>query len=630
MRRIVTVIAALTVAGCSFPPIPTPPDLSTPTPKPVIALDVRQISAVLRVAQADLFANRYSAADSTYTALLREAPRNAPAHADYALFLNYRNLQSLARIEAERAQELDATNGHVAAILCRIEDWSRRLPAALGDGRRAVKMAPTDPLAHLFLAEALADTGDLDGSQREIDAASPLIDRNPTEYLQAERQREMANLAGVRGDTSAQIAAFTAARDKQPLWLYRSVELVDAEVAAGDRAAAARVLDAAAMLSPDDVETLRVLGEDAFFAGDAAAAAAIWAKAQALAPDDPQVLDMAGEAAVAATHDINAGIADFEAALTANRTDADAAAYLLALALYVQHDPLLGRTEIAAAAEQPVAEARERAPAAPPDPASAWAAGAARALAAVNAARAAAGLGPVRLDSRLTSSATSHAYYWLFNVLSPAVVGLGIHSESRGAVGFSGSQPWDRATAFGYPNQRVGEDITHHGSATDAVADWVNSVYHRFGIMRPDLSVIGFGSAAVGLLTIEDMEFGFAPARSATPVLYPGAGQTQVPATFVDNELPDPVPAGKPRTTGYPVTVTFSLADAVTLSTFTLAGPDGTALAVYLLPPSAATENSASLLPAAPLKAGTTYSAHVVALVNGRRFDRTWSFTTAS
>ena len=629
VRRIVTVVAALVVAGCSLP-IPSPIDTSTPTPKPVTALDARQVSAVLRAAQAHMFANRYSAADSAYARLLREAPLNGEAHAEYALFLNYRNLQAAARMEAARAVALDAGNGHVTAIQCRVEDWSQQLPAALSNGRRAVKKAPADPLAHLFLAEVLADTGDLTGSQREIDAASPLIDHKPTDYLQAERQREMANLAGARGDRSAQIAAFTAARATQPLWLYRSVELVDAEVTAGDRAAAASVLDVAAMLSPDDVETLRVLGEDALFAGDASAAAAIWAKARALAPGDAQVLDMAGEAAVAATHDINAGVAAFLAALNAERTDADAAAYLLALSLYVQHRPPLGRSEIADATEQDVAESRERAPAPPPDPETSWAAGAAQALAAVNAARAAAGLGPVRLESRLTSSARSHSYYWLFNVLSPAVAGLGIHSETPGAAGFSGRQPWDRATAFGYPNQRVGEDIAHQGSATDAVGDWVNSVYHRFAIMRPDLSVIGFGSGAVGALTIQDMEFGFAPARSAPPVLYPGPAQTQVPATFVDNELPDPVPAGKPRTTGYPVTVTFSVADTVRLSAFTLAGPDGTAVVAYLLPPSAATENSASLLPAAPLSPGATYSAHVVAVVNGRRFDRTWSFTTAS
>ena len=55
-------------------------------------------------------------------------------------------------------------------------------------------------------------------------------------------------------------------------------------------------------------------------------------------------------------------------------------------------------------------------------------------------------------------------------------------------------------------------------------------MFHRFSILRPDLRVIGYGEAEVGSVAMEDMEFGFAIATPAAPVLYPGAGQTQVPA----------------------------------------------------------------------------------------------------
>ena len=188
----------------------------------------------------------------------------------------------------------------------------------------------------------------------------------------------------------------------------------------------------------------------------------------------------------------------------------------------------------------------------------------------------------------------------------------------------------DASIAFGYPNQRIGEDITHSGAPDTAVAEWVNSVFHRFSILRPDLRVIGYGEANVGSVAIEDMEFGFAVATNAPPVLYPGAGQTQVPAIFVDNELPDPVPHGDPRTTGYPVTVTFSEADRVSMHSFTLAGPGGQALAAYLLAPSASTENSASLLPVAPLVPGALYTARISATVDGSPYVRSWTFTVAT
>jgi hypothetical protein len=251
------------------------------------------------------------------------------------------------------------------------------------------------------------------------------------------------------------------------------------------------------------------------------------------------------------------------------------------------------------------------------------------ALAAVNAARASAGLAAVRLDPRLSASALSHSFYWLFNYFDPSVSGLGIHLETRGHPGYTAVYPWTRATAFDYPNQRIGEDITHSGAPGTAVSQWVDSVFHRFAIMRPDLRVIGYGDASLGSVSMEDMEFGFAVAGSAAPVLYPAAGQTQVPATFVDNELPDPVPPGRPRTTGYPVTVTFSEAERVSMHAFTLTSSSGAALAAYVLSPTPSTENSASLLPAAPLISGGVYTARISATVNGSAYARTWTFTVA-
>jgi len=266
----------------------------------------------------------------------------------------------------------------------------------------------------------------------------------------------------------------------------------------------------------------------------------------------------------------------------------------------------------------------------PADPTAQQAADAARALDDVNRARAAAGLPPVKLDSHLNSSALSHSYFWLFNNLSDTVSGLGIHQETPGLAGFSGRWPWDRAAAFGYPNQRIGEDIDHRGDPVKAVDDWVNSVFHRFAIVRPDLQVVGYGEAAAGPILMEDLEFGFAASSSLGPVLYPGDGQAQVPAIFVDNELPDPVPSGQPRTTGSPVTVTFGQDDRVSVSSFTLSDASGHTLPAYSDVPDEADENSAWLLPHAALQPNTAYTAHIVARVNGQAFDRTWSFTTAA
>ena len=623
MRRGMVIVACGLVASCA-----TPASSGTPHASPSVS--AASIDAALTAAGEAMFSNRYSAADAGYRALLLRAPRSAPAHAEYALFLNYRHDFEAAAREAALAARLDPRDGHAAAILCRVDDWSQMITPALSAGHDAVTFAPSDPLGHLFLAEALADSGDTSQAQREIDAAGALIAQHPSTYLRAEQARERANLAGDTGDMNAQVAALRAARDAQPSWVYRAIELVDAELGAKDTKAATQDLDAAAALTPDDAGALRTLGEEAFFAGDAAVLVSVSTRAVALAPHDPQVLDMAGAAAVAAKQDINAAIADFQAALAVDPEDGNAAAYILAIARYVQQDEAAGRQAIERGVLMGVDDIAHGQRPRAPNPDDARAADAAVALDAVNKARSAAGLPAVHIDARLSASAESHSYYWLFNILSPTVVGLGIHQETPGLLGFSGRFPWTRAPVFGYPNGRVGEDITHRGDSVLAVADWVNSVFHRFPIMRPDLVAIGFGDGEIVSLQMEDMEFGFGAPVTSTPVAYPGKGQRDVPAIFVDNELPDPVPAGKPRTTGYPVTVTFPAGSAVHVSSFTLTDPSGTQLGAYLLDPSGSTENSASLLPVVPLMPSTTYTAHISATVDGAAYDRVWTFSTAA
>ena len=577
-----------------------------------------------------MYANDDTAAGKAFSGLVAAAPRSASVRAADALRLNYDGNGGAAAQQAAAAVALDARDADAQAVLCRVDDWAGNIVGAVAAGSAAVAVDANDPLGHLFLAEALSDSGETTQARAQIAAASALILAHPTAYLTAELRREQANLDSDLGDNALALKAFQAALAAQPHWLYRTTEVVNSELIGGDSAAARATLNAAVAQTPDDLGTIESLGNDALLVSAATAASALWSRALALAPHDPRVLDAAGEVAVAANDDVNGGVADFEAALRADPFDGEAAAYLMAIATGIEHDPQAGRQEIvdAVLAGLPAGVTPRRIPVIP-DPAVTVAGDATIALAAVNAARAAAGLAPVHLDPRLSASALSHSFYWLYNYFAASVSGLGIHLETRGDPGFTAVYPWTRAPVFDYPNQRIGEDITHSGAPDTAVAEWVNSVFHRFAIMRPDLSVIGYGEANLGSVYMEDMEFGFAVASPAAPVLYPAAGQTDVPATFVDNELPDPVPLGRPRTTGYPVTVTFSEADRVSMHSFTLTSSSGAVLGAYVLSPSASTENSASLLPVAPLIAGAVYTGRISATVNGSAYTRTWTFTVA-
>ena len=61
-------------------------------------------------------------------------------------------------------------------------------------GNAAIEADANDPLAHLFLAEALSDSGAITQARAQIATASALIHAHPTAYLTAEVQREQANL----------------------------------------------------------------------------------------------------------------------------------------------------------------------------------------------------------------------------------------------------------------------------------------------------------------------------------------------------------------------------------------------------------------------------------------------------
>lgn len=617
-------LLALLLAACSSTPGSGP---SAPTPAPPSA---EAVATAVAAADALFFANHYEQAQRDLAGLVAEAPGSPVAHAAYALFLNYRQDFPAALAEAKAAVAAGPADGNARAVLCRVQDWSMDIADAVTTGRRAVALAPGHVLAHLFLSEALADHGDTAASQQQIDAASALLGPSSSAYERAELQRERSNLARDNGDTATELSADIAARAAQPGWVNRSEELAGAYIDANQLGGAHTVLESALALAPDDQVLLASLGSVALQQPDFDTAGQAYTRLLAITPNDPSVLESAAEVAEAAHRDSAGARRLLLRALSIAPTDVDAVDYILRLAR-IDGDVPAARQQIldtVAAAEG--ADSDHPRPVSVPDPDAVRAAHALVALAGVNAARSAAGLGPVALDASLTTSAANHCFYWLANNALGAVAGLGIHQETPRTPGFTGVRAGDRDVAAGWRGGAVAEDITHRGGAGPAVADWVDSVYHRFPIIRPDMHTLGYADCAIGPLPMEDMEFGYGSVPAgAGPVLVPGAGQSGVTTTFLDNELPDPLPAGASRSAGYPVTVTFLEDTAVVLRSFSLRDASGAEVPAYTLSPSALNENSATLLAKTPLKGGTTYTAHVTATIDGRGFDRTWTFRTA-
>ncbi len=244
-------------------------------------------------------------------------------------------------------------------------------------------------------------------------------------------------------------------------------------------------------------------------------------------------------------------------------------------------------------------------------------------LAKINAYRLAAGAGTARLDPALMQSAQSHVAYYDANKGDPSLAGMGLHQERPDAPGFTGATMGDRARAAGYRSGAVTENAGFGGVAS--AIDWyMNTVNHRLPLIHPSAVDLGYAQDGDGFGVID---VGLRSEKNATavPSVYPADGATGVPTSWDAAETPDPLP-GVPRPVGYPLTVAFAVSHRVDYKTLSLAGPDGQPLEIET--PTTAWMRAVAIIPRQPLQPGTSYTARVEALVDGRPVTREWGFTT--
>jgi tetratricopeptide (TPR) repeat protein len=596
--------------------------LRFPTPTPAAP-------ALIQEADKLFFTNRYADAGREYQRAISAYPRDARAHAHFALFLNYLQLQGAALQEAQRAVSLAPQDPYVLTVITRVLDWASRFDDAVQFGERAVQAAPTSALAHAFYGEALADLSRFEEARGELRRADSLLgSAGSSDYEKAEVARNWANFYRAQDDRANAVRQLERAVEAQPGFAERLLELARTYIAQNDLAHASEYLQRSANLLPKDTRLREQVGEVALIGSDYNTAKRAFEAALALPgyrAEDRRVL---AHIAIARDRDLPAAERYLDEALDRNPSDAEAAAYLLGIYRYLRGDEA---TAQAIARGEP-AEPQVHPRAAPeyPDLDQVQLQEEQDALASVNRYRALAGLPPVSADARLHQSAQAHAYYFLFNAASPETAGLGIHRETPGAPAFTGQTVGDRARYFGLTGQPVLEDITHRGNTPGAVGDWINSVYHRFPILRRDLVSLGFGSSGAGPLSVEVMDFAYATAFTSgrNMVAYPGPGQPDVPTAFFGNELPDPVPGG-PYPTGYPITLTFDSGARVEIQSNHVRTAAGDELELHVLRPSDANmQNSLALLPKRPLQPGARYTVDVGGIVNGAPFAKHWEFTT--
>jgi len=244
----------------------------------------------------------------------------------------------------------------------------------------------------------------------------------------------------------------------------------------------------------------------------------------------------------------------------------------------------------------------------------------------INVHRKAAGLEPLATDPALSKGCAAHAAYLLTNVDHPSTQGLGLHAEDPKLPGYTkeGEKAGKASVIF----------LGLEGEA--AVEGWMGSLFHRIPLMQSRLRKVGYGVARGGpakVTVVLDATNGMGPVKDSTVVLYPAEDQKDVPLAFVP-EIPDPIPDSLNNKAGYPITAIFAEGALIKDVKASLKDAEGNDVPVWLSSPEkpAAADyqrNTVGLIARKPLRPQSAYTATVSALVRGKPWLKTWTFTTA-
>jgi uncharacterized protein YkwD len=306
-------------------------------------------------------------------------------------------------------------------------------------------------------------------------------------------------------------------------------------------------------------------------------------------------------------------------------------------------------------------------------PASTYTSGTAQAsiFAQLNAYRSAMGVGLIKQDTILDTSASAHALYLVNNFANSNITAV-THNEVSNFSNYYEATPLSRARKAGVPaTEWIGEvaavglnQSTGDANAASCVDQYLNTVYHAIAATSIQETIgVGFqtntGQGTYGCV----LDFGETTNVTGTPAdngFYPGGGQQMATDAIAVSPYPNeanvaramvaetPNPAPDLASPGRPVYARMTVAnagDVVTVTSFTLKAPDGSSVPGRIIVPSSAMTGSTGatadvnnalfngvvvFLPLAPLAANTTYTASFSGQRDGKPVSKSWAYTTGA
>ena len=592
MNRVIALLACLGFLASACQSTALAPKPSATPSDPLAAADAR------------LYAGDYDGAETAYKKLIAAETPDAQAH--YALLLDYESRfgEAVTQARAAVAAHPDSIS---LAQLTRALDWSADVTGAVDAGSRAVKATPVDPLAHIFYAEALADSARFGTARTELMAGEKAA-RTP--FALAEVEREWSNYYRGLGDVLEELNHLQLSIKAQPAFPERQLELARYHYDQQKPVAARTILAALRKQHPADYGVNVSIGDSAALHQDAAVAEPAYQAALKARPNAAAASLGEAELQVSVKRDFSAAHDLLLGSLKANAGSLEVYNFLYHLDLLVlKTDPV---AELGAAPTGTgLSDARKQA------------------FDQVNSFRATAGLPAVVESAPLSQAALAHAYFWLFNFGQPAVADTHVHDEDPALPGAVGADSLARAQHFGFTGTRTMEDISHSYLPAAAVDHWVDAVFHRLPLSDPEATTAGYGEAQVGALSIQVIDLGLTTASTHGLVVYPAPDQANVPNAFLGNEIPDPAPNAR-YPTGYPITVQVGSGSTLKVQSAQMVGPDGKAVSGYSLDPAQLHANQWGVLPQNPLTKGGRYTLQLSGTIDGQAFQKVWSFTVAA
>ncbi len=252
------------------------------------------------------------------------------------------------------------------------------------------------------------------------------------------------------------------------------------------------------------------------------------------------------------------------------------------------------------------------------------------------------GLSPLKRSAILDRSATAHARYITHN----HSLGSEGHNENSKRPGFTGITPTQRMVAAGYSGNSTSENIalTSYPEGSLSTDDLIDAPYHRqsqFGAYLEAGVAMSAQPAPSNSVNAEQyiyvINFGANTSprgknQRTQPFVYPADGQQDVPADWIANESPNPVPDMIGQRVGYPISFSADPSDSLIINSFNLRDANDSRIAGRLI--TTDTQNGKPLddyafwIPLLPLAYGTSFQAHLEGTLNGTAFNKDWHFTT--